>query len=220
VTDNSLQHNGSTVSYISDLARGYDANRPYPLIVSFRGANVTPAAFRRYLDLVSVVGAEGIVVTADCADNGSTWDLQRDLPMFDALITKLESQYCIDQHRIYVVGHATGAIFANAVACTHENVRALGSLSGAAPSGTCRGQKAVWISQGTADPALTRSEETRDFWAGRNGCSNLTNPIEPAPCVEYGGCDAEAPVRYCEYDGDFGVPSFAAAGVWSFLKGL
>jgi poly(3-hydroxybutyrate) depolymerase len=218
--DNSLQLNGSTASYITDLAIGYDSNRPYPLIVSFRGAGVTPTAFRRYLDLVSVVAADGIVVTADCANSASTWDLQRDLPFFDALITKLESQYCIDQGRIYLVGHATGAIFANAVACVRGTVRALGSLSGAAPSGMCRDHVAVWISQGNADSGLTRGHATRDFWVGRNGCSTAVSSVEPAPCVEYAGCDAGAAVRYCEYDGDLGVPSFAASGVWSFLRGL
>jgi predicted esterase len=218
--DNSIERNGSTVSYIPDLATGYDSNRPYPLIVSFRGAMVTPAAFRRYLDLTSVVGADGIVVTADCVNGASTWDLQRDLPFFDALITKLESQYCIDQGRIYVVGHATGAIFANAVACMRDTVRALGSLSGAAPSGICLGPVAVWISQGSTDSALALGQASRDFWVGRNGCSTITNPVDPEPCVEYAGCAAGAAVRYCEYGGDFGVPSFAAAGVWNFLKGL
>jgi poly(3-hydroxybutyrate) depolymerase len=221
-SDASLQLGGSTASYLLDLPAGYDANRPYPLIVSFRGANVTAAAFRRYLNLTPAVATDGIIVTIECANNASTWDVQRDLPFFDALLTKLESQYCLDRRRIYVVGHSAGAIFANAVACMRGGtVRALGSMSGAAPSGACQGQLAVWISQGNAASAVALGRATRDFWAGRNGCSvNVSNPVDPSPCVEYGGCAADAAVRYCEYDGDLDLPSFAATGVWSFLKGL
>ena len=219
--DGSLQLNGSTASYSVEPASAYDPNRAYPLIVTFRGANVTAAAFRRYLSLSAVVGADGIVVNADCADNGNTWDLQRDLPFFDALIAKLQSQYCIDPRRIYVVGHTTGAVFANAVACLRGGtVRALGSLSGAAPSGMCTGQVAAWVSQGTGDPGLTLGRATRDFWVGRNACSTSMSAVEPAPCVEFAGCAAGAVVRYCEYDGDLGVPAFATAGLWSFFKTL
>jgi predicted esterase len=220
--DSRITLNGTSASYLLDLATGYDANRPYPLIISFRGAYVTAASFSRYLDLPAVVGADGIVVNMDCADGAGTWDTQRDIAFFDSLVTKLEANYCIDRRRIFVVGHATGAFFASALVCMREGlVRGLGVLSGAAPSVACAEHPAVWLSQGNADPNVELGRASRDYWVQQNGCNpSLSAPVEPAPCVEYQGCEMGRTVRYCEYDGTLDLPSFAAPGVWSFLKAL
>jgi poly(3-hydroxybutyrate) depolymerase len=213
---------GASASFIVDLASGYDRNRPYPLVISLRGANVTAEAFRHYLDLPAVVGADGIVVNMDCANGAGTWDLQRDLPLFDALLVKLKTNYCIDQKRVFIVGHATGAIFANSLACMRgAMLRGLGSLSGSTPSGTCEVPLAVWISQGNADMSITMGRADREFWLRQNQCTaGLTMPVDPTPCLEYTGCKLGSPVRYCEYDGTLDLPSFVAAGVWGFFKAL
>lgn len=221
-SDTSIAVDGSTAAYIVDLPTGYDRNKPYPLVMSFRSANVTIEAFRSTLDLPAVVGAEGIVVNVDCANGARRWDLQRDPPVFEALLAKLEAGYCVDRRRVFVVGHETGAIFANLIACTHAGVlRGLGSLSGVAPTRMCTGALAVWISQGDADMTRTLGREDRDFWLQQNQCdATMSAPVEPSPCVEFMGCEVGSPVRYCEYRGNQEVPSFAAAAVWSFFQGL
>jgi polyhydroxybutyrate depolymerase len=174
------------------------------------------------LDLPAAVGSDGIVVNVDCANGAVTWDLQRDPTVFDALLAKIEASYCIDQRRVFVVGHETGAIFASVLACRNGGVlRGLGSLNGVAPMTTCTTGLAVWISQGNADMTRALGRESRDFWVGHNRCdSTMTAPVDPSPCIEYLGCEPANPVRYCEYDGSVDVPDFAANGVWSFLKGL
>jgi predicted esterase len=221
-SDTSISINGASTSYLVDLATSYDPNTPYPLVFSFRGANTTAAAFRRYLELPTVVGADGIVVNVDCANGAATWDLQRDRMVFEALLAKLEASYCIDQRRVFVVGHATGAIFASVLACRYGKVlRGLGSLNGVAPMEMCTGELAVWISQGNGDVTRMLGRDSRDFWVNHNQCdASMTAPVDPSPCLEYLGCEQAAPVRYCEYDGGIDLPPFAATGVWSFLKGL
>lgn len=221
-SDASIQIAGSTTSYLVDLATDYDPNRPYPLVVALRGADVTASAFRRYLNLPPVVGADGIIVSLECADNASSWDVERDLPMFDAMLIQVQSQYCIDLDRIFVVGHATGAMFANSLACMRSDVlRGLGSLSGAAPVGACAGKIAAWITQGNADSSVTLGRGNRDFWARQDGCNpNVQHQVEPPPCVAYDSCDSGFPVHYCEYAGNLNLPSFAAAGVWAFFQSL
>jgi poly(3-hydroxybutyrate) depolymerase len=124
-----------------------------------------------------------------------------------------------------VVGHETGAIFASVLACQRGGVlRGLGSLNGVAPMAmTCTGEVAVWISQGASDMTRSLGRASRDFWLGQNHCDAnpmTAAPVDPSPCLELKGCDPRCPVRYCEYDGGIDVPSFAASGVWSFLKGL
>ena len=150
------------------------------------------------------------------------WDLQRDTPVFEALLAKLEASFCIDRRRVFVVGHETGAIFANLLACMHAGtLRGLGSISGVAPQGTCTGSLGVWISQGSSDTTRMLGRADRDFWVKQNQCNAImSTPVEPSPCLEYLGCEMGGPVRYCEYVGNQDVPSFAAAAVWTFFKGL
>jgi polyhydroxybutyrate depolymerase len=223
--DTSIVVSGMTGTYILDLPRGYDKNRPYPLVMSFRGANVTADAFHGYLNLQPLVAADAILVTPNCLGDAPAWDAQRDLPLFDALLAHLESSYCVDQRRIFLAGHTSGGLFTNAVGCMRgDKLRGIAPLStGPPPVGTCQGEFAVWMSQGNADmtvtPAMGRAD--RDFWARRNKCdATRPMPVDPAPCVEYAGCDVGFAVRYCEYDGDLGLPAFAAAGIWDFFKGL
>jgi polyhydroxybutyrate depolymerase len=220
-SDASITVGGSTARYVVYPATNYDPNKPYPLVMSFRGANVTIAAFRRALDLPTAAGADGIVVNVDCANGAVMWDLQRDSLVFDALLAKLDGSYCIDRRRIFIVGHQTGAIFANVLACTHPGVlRGLGSISGVAPQGACAGALAVWISQGNVGTTLPLGKADRDLWLQQNRCSAMFARADPAPCVEYTGCEIGRPVRYCEYDGNQDVPGFAAGAIWNFLKGL
>jgi polyhydroxybutyrate depolymerase len=224
-SDTTIAVSAMTATYIVDVPAAYSKDRAYPLMMSFRGAGVTADQFRSYLNLTTAVGSDAIVVNVNTL--GSTtaaWDVNRDTPLFDALLTQLESTYCIDQHRVFAVGHSAGGFFTNSLACTRgSKLRAIAVLSAAAPVGTCQGEFAVWMSQGNMDmtvPVATGRAD-RDFWASRNTCdASMFTAVDPAPCVEYAGCDAGFAVRYCEYDGDLNVPSFAAAGIWAFFKGL
>ncbi|HEX4337308.1 MAG TPA: hypothetical protein VH062_15435 [Polyangiaceae bacterium] len=223
-SDTSLQVNGMTGSYILDLPTGYDNHRAYPLVMVFRGANVTTAAFRGYMNLQPAVGPDAIVVTPDCLNAAATWDVQRDVPLFDALLTHVESTYCVDPHRIFAVGHSAGGFFVSSLGCMRGNeLRGIAPLSAGPPTGSCQGEFAVWISQGNADTAfgIMNGRADRDFWVQRNTCDASTSkPVDPSPCIEYAACDPGYAVRYCEYPGDLGLPSFAASGLWTFFKTL
>jgi hypothetical protein len=48
----------------------------------------------------------------------------------------------------------------------------------------------------------------------------MSMPVDPAPTVEYAGCDAGFAVRYCEYDGEHNLPAYAPKGIWDFFKTL
>jgi polyhydroxybutyrate depolymerase len=212
-----------TGDFIVDVPASYNKSQGYPLILAFRGANVTAAAFRGYLNLAPVAGSDAIVVNPDCLNDAPTWDVARDLPFFDALLNRLESSYCVDQRRVFATGHGSGGSFANTLGCLRGNkLRGVAPLSGGPPpTGACQAAPAVWISQGNLDTMLGAGRANRDFWVQRNKCDGKRPlPIDPSPCVEYAGCDPGSAVRYCEYDGDLGLPKFAADGLWEFFKGL
>jgi polyhydroxybutyrate depolymerase len=220
--DTSITVTGMRASYVLDLPQPYDRARAYPVIMAFRPAGSTADVFRGALGLTALAASAAIVVYPNCLSDAATWDVQRDSLLFDALLAKLEANFCVDQDRVFALGHAAGALFVNGLGCFRgDKLRAIAPLSSAPPPGGCIGKPAAWIAQGIQDPMLGLGRANRDFWVAQNVCNaRLSTPVAPTPCVEYAGCDATAPVRYCEYDGDASLPSFAAQGVFDFFQQL
>jgi poly(3-hydroxybutyrate) depolymerase len=221
--DDSIQVGAMRGSYLVDLPADYDRDRALPLIMAFHDAVSSAAAFRGSLDLSSAVREGAIVVNLACLNDAVAWDVTRDLPYVDALLVKLEQNYCVNLDRVFAVGHSEGGAFANTLGCLRgDKFRGIAPLSGGpGPSASCKGEVAVWITQGNREAGGGAGRANRDFWVQRNGCEpQKPTPVEPSPCVEYNACRAGSPVRFCEYDGDLDLPDFAADGLWQFLKGL
>ena len=54
---------------------------------------------------------------------------------------------------------------------------------------------------------------------GYNGCTSMTMPVDPSPCVAYQGCMPGYPVVWCVRPGDpHAIPSFAAAAIAKFFQ--
>ena len=105
--------------------------------------------------------------------------------------------------------------------------RAIGSMAGAPISGaTCTTVKparpvAIWATHGDADTALPISlaQPMINALVEYNGCTTMTKPVEPSPCVEYQGCMTGYPVVWCVRPGDgHAIPSFAAAAIATFFQ--
>jgi polyhydroxybutyrate depolymerase len=219
-----IQVDGMARTYQFSVPQGYDKNRKYPIVFGFHGAGVPASAFRTYFNMTQVVGPDALVVYPEALGMPMAWDAKRDIPLFDALLTQFQGQYCIDDKKVFAAGHSSGGFFTHALGCQRGNVlRGIGPMSAGAPFGTCVGQIAVWISQGNADPTVkpASGQGARDFWAKRNHCdTTMSKPVDPAPTVEYAGCDPGFAVRYCEYEGDHNLPAYAPKGIWDFFKTL
>jgi poly(3-hydroxybutyrate) depolymerase len=215
---------GQTATYLLSVPKNYDKNVAYPLLFAFHGAGVEPAMFVTYFNLPTVAGAKAIVVTPQCLGGAAAWSESRDLPLFDALLAKMQAQYCVDKQRIFAAGHSSGGMFTHMLGCRRATVlRGIGPLSAPPPTGSCTGNVAVWMSQGISDPTVTvdLGRSSRDFWVKRNHCDvSQATAVDPAPTIAYGGCDAGFPVRYCEYDGNHNLPSYAPKAIWDFLSAL
>lgn len=220
-----IQVSGISASYTVDVPPNYDKTRPYPLVIAFRGSNVTVEQFRGDLNLPQVAGAEAILVHPNSLGGAFSWDVQRDVPLFDMLITRLGARYCVDERRAFAVGHEIGGYFASMLGCLRaDKLRGIAAISpGVPPTSTCQGEVAVWIAQGNAESpvALSNGRSTSDFWARRSGCdAEMSSAVDPSPCQAFAGCDPGFPIRYCEYSGGLDLPPFAASGIWSFFKSL
>lgn len=95
-------------------------------------------------------------------------------------------------------------------------------VSGALWSGCASGSEpiAMWSAHGTRDSVVgvANGRSARDEFLRRNGCSNTSTPTSPSVCVSYQGCAADAPVVWCEWDGDHIPPSYSPGAIWDFFS--
>lgn len=220
----SIQLAGMSASYLVDRPPSYDKTKPYPLVIAFRGDNVTTEQFRGDLNLPMIAGAEAILVHPNSLGGAFSWDVQRDVPLFDLLLAQVGERYCVDERRMFAAGNGIGGYFASMLGCLRaDKLRGIAAVSpGVPPNGSCSGEVAVWIAQSADTPIGTSNgRDTSAFWARRSGCDvTMSSLVDPSPCREFAGCDPGFAVRYCEYIGSSALPPFAATGLWSFFKSL
>jgi polyhydroxybutyrate depolymerase len=237
---------GVTREFILGLPSNYDAQHEYPVVFAWHGAGGTDVQVAwggtssfdvfggfyglRYLSnqnskpmlFVSGQGLEG------ANDAGSGWPNTngQDVAFTQAMVTWLESNYCVDQAHVFSVGMSYGGIMTNTVGCKMGDVfRAIAPMSGIGPglgrgAAGCVGQVAAWVAHGSQDTTVPveAGMASRDYWVQANHCSSTTTPIAPSPCIAYQGCDTGFPVDWCEFDGGHTVVSFEPPGIWSFLS--
>jgi poly(3-hydroxybutyrate) depolymerase len=155
---------------------------------------------------------------------------QVDIDFFDALVTHLKTNYCIDTSRVFSMGHSAGGFISNQLACVRSNVlRGIGPVAGGGPEGNCGGKVAAIVlhnpkegdptecakmSGGSCPWVVLWSDSgwpTVQYWTSKNNCSAIggmpttafagnSTTGNPLPCKAYTGCDANYPVTLCLYD--------------------
>jgi len=224
--------NGATRSYVLYVPSGYDPNRAYSVVLAFHGLGGSGALAQRYFGIQQAVGSGAIVIYPDglVRNGSSSWglygaDATTDLAFFDALVANVRASMCVDAARIFVTGHSYGGYFSNTLGCARGNViRGIAPVAGGGPYLSCDGgQVAAWLEASTDDPVVAYSNgvSSRDRWLAANHCASTTRAVGPSSCVEYDGCDAGHPVRWCsETSQGHNWPSYAGSAIWSFFSGL
>jgi len=214
---------GWTRTYVLSVPDGYDGQTPHRVVFGYHGAGGNGASNRESLALESHGGPPTLFVYPD-GING-IWDLTAagiDVGMFDAVISALAADYCVDTAKIFATGFSYGGWAAEAIGCFRGDVvRAIASVAGGGPQVQvgCKGAVPVWILHGRADTAepIVASEESRDFWIGKNACGSTTTAVTPPPCVRYQGCAAGKPVVWCAHEGGHEWPSYASKAIMDFF---
>jgi poly(3-hydroxybutyrate) depolymerase len=204
-----LDVKGTKRQYALELPTGYDGVSPVPVLLAFNGSssgidaqtflgpdygNVRAGAAGRVLlvgpNAQSWMGSSAWVDFSGDQGNGVT---QADVDFFDALVSQLKANYCVDADRIFAMGHGDGAIIANQLACLRGNVlRGVAPFAGAGPDesqgATCTGKVAAFIGHdpNEGDPAqcgrvtggscpwsflwADTGWPTTQYWTKQNGC--------------------------------------------------
>lgn len=220
---------GVTREYYVVLPDNYDAARPYPVVFQFHplGGNAEQGM---NMYRIRPEFPDAIYVTPDglASGNNQGWPNTggQDEALTRAIIERIESEYCIDRNRYFSTGFSYGGSMSfTAALCMSDIFRAIGAMAGAPISGAgqCTPERpvAAWINHGEEDTALSMdlALPLRDELVVKNGCSNETVPVEPAPCVEYQGCESGYPVVWCQQAGvGHAIPNYGAAAIATFFK--
>lgn len=186
------------------LPANYDPNRAYPLVFTFHGCggpdNILPMQ-KATGDAAILVRGTGI--TGGCWTYGANGE---DVSFFDALLTAVEAQYCVDSSRVFATGYSSGAWLVNTLSCARgDKLRGAGTVSGGVVGGrgACKGQHARIFLHDQDDTTNRYVENGNRAELARvteqNHCTPNTLPVPeaPAPCARYQGCDSGYPVISC-----------------------
>ena len=205
---------GTTRDYRLGVPDDYSRDRPTPLIVNLHGSGSNAIQASVYSDLPRQAGRRGMITVAPDAIAGK-WQLGAtgtDHDFLMALVKNIESRYCIDRDRVFLIGMSLGAWKAAITACTEPDTFAAAVLVAVEVHPPNCPPVPVLAFHGTADQVvpygagsghsfpnspnagLPGTHENIASWAKGNSC-------DPKPEVKKIGADVERwTYRNCSAD--------------------
>lgn len=144
---------GTSRQFVLVLPTNYDGRTPQPLMFAFHGTDTSAQSFigAGYGSVTSGAGGRMILVAPNGVgrmggmtgwlDTGGGGDVnQADVDFFDALLAHLKANYCVDERRIFVMGHSAGGLMSDYLGCIRGNVlRGIGPFAGWGPNRNAMG---------------------------------------------------------------------------------
>lgn len=146
-----------------------------------------------------------------------------DLSFIDAMIAFANADQCVDSKHVFVTGFSMGGYFANELACTRSDIRAIAPhSSGSHALSTCTNAREpvlVIHFEGDAMVPYRCGTQTRDRWLERNGCQT-NDPdvvtVQGGRCEYYKGCMTGGQVAMCSFTNPSGSRKELSPGhAWS-----
>jgi len=251
-----LDVNGKTRQYFVVLPTGYDNSKPAPVVFAFHGLGGTASSLlptgSPYGGGYALYGVQpglpnAVFVVPQGLDTGSDAGDQygwpntggQDINFVKAMLTWLETNFCVDSARYFSTGMSYGGMMSETIACQMPDVfRAIGSQAGSLFGGTrsCVAKPiAAWITHGDADTTVPISGDitARDMIIANNGCDTTNTQTQnlvdttrigdaattDVTCTVYNQCTAgNYPVIWCPVPGEgHAIPSFAGTEIAKFF---
>ncbi len=206
---------------ITVVPAGYRSDRAHRLVIAFHGRTNSNAKARGYFGLEEAARGPTIFVYPSGLrrkDGSYSWaepddptSSLPDLALFDAVVARISSLYCIDRGQVFAVGHSLGAWYANSLGCARGGVlRAIGTIAGGIRRTDCRGGVAAVLFHNPRDRHVgyRYGLEARDVLRARNGVETPGAKLsfDGFACQRYGTARASNPVLWCPYTSNFGHP--------------
>ncbi|WP_433926564.1 PHB depolymerase family esterase [Sorangium cellulosum] len=226
--------------YYVKLPTGYDASKPYPVMIMFNPTG-NPISWAEQNAGFEVTGPKEawIRVYPHPANSNSGWGAG-DVSFFQPFYDQITDNFCIDKARVFAAGESSGGDFSSILGCEHaDKLRAVGPCATKnvpqyplnAGTRDCTGQVTSVVIHGERDSVVgtENGPKTRDFYTALNHCGASTTPVEGytdnlSNCVMYQDCDEGYPVYWCEHgdpnysNTNHGWPGFAPKFLWSLFS--
>jgi len=230
---------GAQADYTVRLPPGYSPDTPTPLVFGFHGRDQTHVQLETEDagDIQTELASRYIMVYPK-SQGGGGWNADAEVPpsveFFDALYAQMTANYCVNQSRVFAVGHSSGGYFSIILACRYGSLlRGIGTVAGALQEQMCTEEPVAGLFiHGPNDTvvSIAGGRDARDQLLQRNGCEQETAAgVEPL-CVAYQGCAEGFPVQWCEHTEptysdrngptNHGWPSFASRAIRTFFEAL
>jgi polyhydroxybutyrate depolymerase len=214
-------------NYDVRLPRSYDAMTAYPVILLLHGCG-SPT---NNVPMEQVAGDAAIVVRGSGSKNGCWQDTASgaDVPYLDAIMEDVQAKLCVDTRAWFAVGYSSGSWLANTLSCHRgDKFRGIATVSGGEPGEIkdCKGQHGrIYLHDSTDNSNRLDSDlPSRARMLKTNHCGPAmdTSAFDPAPCVEYQGCDPDYPVVWCQTSGEGHnrQDMLARTAFWNFFQRL
>jgi polyhydroxybutyrate depolymerase len=234
VTDLTISVGGATRTFSLYIPLFYDTSVPAPLAFGFHGGYGSAAGDQEGVQSMSYDTALFVYPQGNPISTGGPagWNWTAgspDVALFDALLTQISSDFCVDSNRLFAFGYDMGGYMANALGCYRgDKLRAIGDMAGGGIDYVgCTGQVAAIYIAGSLDTTVTpgRVAVAREAVMQQNNCGPETAPFDPdpglAPCLRYTGCQTGYDVVWCEVkDLNHDVWSMAGFAVWQLFGSL
>jgi polyhydroxybutyrate depolymerase len=212
--DQSISVDGAERTYRLGVPAGYDPDQPTPLVMNLHGSGSNALQASVYGGVTQAASARAtMTVTPDAVDG--KWQLGptgADQDFLEALVTDLESRYCIDTDRVYLVGMSLGAWKAAVTACAMGDTFAAIALvtveihpnpcppipvvafHGTADQVVPYGEGSGHTFPNSPNAGLPGTHENIANWASANGCDPEPDKTRIGDDVErwsFTGCTAD-----------------------------
>ena len=173
--------------YLLTLPEGYDGKTPVPLVFAFHGRTRNQQSMHDTdaSGLADQLGKRYAVAYVKSVGVG--YDQPREqsdnLQVFDALHAQLLANYCIDTEQVFALGHSSGGLFAELLACERSPwLRGIAAVAGALVLPECPGRSAALLVHGEHDAvvAVSRGRYARNHFLRANGCTEKSSPVGAA----------------------------------------
>jgi len=230
--------NGVRRKTITAVPGNYDPTKKYALVFAFHGRTSPNNVVRGYYGMEKPSKGQAIFVYPEGTKSGSgfKWVTSEDgdYAFFDVMVEEMTSNYCIDEDKIFAVGHSLGAWFVNSLACARGDVlRGVGTLGGSRAGTTCSGPVAVmqWHNPNDRLASFSSGVNARDAFIRQNQCSTASREVYPfwGNCIQYEGCFEYAPTIWCPHTNDYSRngeyyphnwPKGTGEEIWKFFETL
>lgn len=246
-----------TRTYFVKLPVNYDRNKPYRLIYEGTSCGGGPTAVP---DFTPLAGADGVIAIAmqrrdgvhtdgpggpNCFDDWNSMSIE--YPFFETMHLAVSKALCFDAHRVFIVGHSSGAWLANNVGCYFGSkyIRAIspheGGFSqqpnypvyGPPPTGmpTCNDLPTPGLWQHNHDDpnnpisanirAITRALKVNrctDTDFATAKTAPYAAPGTNGVCKQYTSCPKEFPIVFCDPATGGHTGNMMFGAAWQFFK--